>query len=122
MSIYDYTRAQRVAHRQIVKFAGGFENNGRLDRGGVLRNCTVAIIDYRPQERDGNLIQWTDRRGLLSPVGLTTDPDSDRDFLIFGKYIAGVWTQLEKLRIAAPPGKLAPAGTVVFWDLQLREP
>jgi hypothetical protein len=35
--------------------------------------------------------------------------------------VAGVWEQVSRCRIVAPPGRLAPApGVVVFWDLQVR--
>lgn len=120
MSLFDYSRAQRVSHRQIAKFGGG-ENNARLDRSGVLRMCTVVLVEYKPQERDGNLIQFTDRRALVSPIGLTIDPDNELDVLVTGKFVAGVWQQLERLRIVVPPGKLAPAGTVIYWELQVRK-
>jgi hypothetical protein len=119
MALYNYQRAQLVAHRQIVKYAGGL-NNGRLDRAGVLRNCTVAILQYTTQQRDGSLIQFTDERALVSSVGLTMPPDMEQDVLVVGRFVFGVWQQINRCRIVSPPGKLAPGGLVVFWDLQVR--
>jgi hypothetical protein len=120
MSTYNYARAQLMAHRQIAKYGGGVDT-GRLDRAGVLRPCTVAILQYTTQQRDGSMIQFTDERALVSVMGLSIPPDQEQDVLVLGKYVNGVWQQINRCKIVAPPGRLAPApGIVVFWDLQVR--
>jgi hypothetical protein len=119
MALYNYPRAQLLSHRQIAKFGGGV-NNGRLERAGVTRLCTVAILQYTNQQRDGSLIQFTDERALVSSVGLTVPPDMEQDVLVVGMFVSGVWQQVNRCKIVAPPGKLAPGGLVVFWDLQVR--
>jgi hypothetical protein len=80
--------------------------------------CVAFISDYSPHERMGKVINQTDRKALVSPVGLTIVPDSEQDRLVTLDPVTGL--ELETLRIIAPIGKMAPAGVVVYWELQLR--
>jgi hypothetical protein len=89
-----------------------------LRRASGDRPCVAFISDYSPMERQGKLINQTDRKALLTPVGLTQDPDSEQDRLVTLDPATGA--EKETLRIIAPIGKLAPAGIVVYWVLQVR--
>jgi hypothetical protein len=60
----------------------------------------------------------TDRRALVSAVGLTVEPDSEQDKLVTLNPVTGA--ENETLRIIAPIGKLAPTGIVIYWELQIR--
>jgi hypothetical protein len=55
---------------------------------------------------------------LISTIGLTVPPDSEQDKLVTLDPATGA--EKETLRIIAPIGKLAPAETVIYWDLQVR--
>jgi hypothetical protein len=117
---YDYVRAQRVALKQIAKFGGGM-NNARLDRGGVQRTCTAAILQFTNSERVGSLVQFGDLKALVSGFGVTVPPSfEDNDVLLFGTFVAGVWQLRDRLRLVAPATELAPSGVVIHWELQVR--
>jgi hypothetical protein len=83
------------------------------------RDCIAVEVDFTPQERAGQLINPTDRLFLVSPKDLVVPPVEDRDVLV--TFVVGSDTvEDEHLKIVQPPGKLAPAGTVVYWELQVR--
>lgn len=107
-------RQQGIADRMIRKY--GAQAILRRDSGD--RSCWAFISDYSPQERLGKLINQTDRKAMLSPIGLTADPDSEQDKLVMLDPITGA--ELETLRIISPVGKLAPAEIVIYWELQVR--
>ena len=112
----NYQRQRNVAHDMIRKYGAP----AILRRSGGLgdRGCWVFISDYSPSEKRGQLINETDRRALVSPVGLTDAPDSEQDRLVTLDPATGA--EAEILRIVSPIGKLAPGGIVVYWELQIR--
>jgi hypothetical protein len=87
-----------------------------LRRGSSDRACTAVEIAFTPRERRA-LVNPTDRRILISAEDLTTPPDKELDRLVMIDPANG---QSKELRITEPVGRLAPAGTVVFWDLLVR--
>jgi hypothetical protein len=89
-----------------------------LRRDSGDRSCWACILHYKAIERQGNLRNPTDRRALISTIGLTVPPDSEQDKLVTLDPLSGA--EKETLRIIAPIGKLAPAETVIYWDLQVR--
>jgi hypothetical protein len=107
-------RQQRLADQMIRKYG----TPAILRRDGGDRSCWAFISDYSPHERMGKLVNQTDRKALISPIGLTADPDSEQDRLVTLDPATG--TELETLRIIAPIGKLAPAQIVLYWELQVR--
>lgn len=107
----DYARAQVTADMQIAAFGGP----AVLRRGLVDRPCTAAILQFSTAERQGSLIQWDDKRILVSGLSLEgqSPPDNELDQLVF-KGVA--------YKIVAPPSNLAPDGeTVLYWELVCRK-
>jgi hypothetical protein len=111
----DYSRERAIANAMIAKY--GSPAILRRENGGD-RSCIAFISEYTPHERVGKLINQTDRKALLSPVGLTLEPDSEQDTLVTLDPASGA--ELETLRIVSPIGKLAPANIIVYWELQVR--
>ena len=111
----DYVRQRNVANDMIRKY--GARAILRRDNGGD-RPCWAFISDYSPQEKVGKLINQTDRKALVSPIGLDIDPDSEQDKLVTFDPATGA--EKETLRIIAPIGKLAPAEVVIYFELQVR--
>lgn len=107
---YDYIAAQGRAHRQIVRFNGGKENNAKLRRGATDRNCTAAILDYSPREAQLRLDGA--RRMLISAKGLDIAPDHEQDMLLFTP--TG-----ELFRIVSPVLGPRPAGVPIFYDCEV---
>lgn len=91
-------------------------------RGASDRRCYVHLTDYNAQEHQGELIQDTDQLGLVSafaPDGtVLAAPNNETEVLVRLHPVTGAET--ETLRIVAPPGKLDPAGVVLYWEIQLR--
>jgi hypothetical protein len=110
----DYSAEVRIADRLISKYGAP----AVLRRNTGDRACVAFISEYSPHERIGKVINQTDRKALVSPVGLTAAPDSEQDRLVTLDPVTGL--ELETLRIIAPIGKMAPAGVVVYWELQIR--
>jgi hypothetical protein len=110
-----YERQRALADAMIRKY--GTPAILRRDNGGD-RSCVVFISEYSPHERVGKLINQTDRKALVSPIDLAIAPDSEQDKLVTIDPATGA--ELETLRIISPVGKLAPAGTVIYYELQTR--
>jgi len=107
-------RQRQIADNMIRKY--GLAAILRRDSGD--RSCWACIIDYSPHEKVGKMINQTDRKALVSAIGLTVNPDSEQDKLVTLDPTTGA--EKETLRIIAPIGKLAQAETVVYWELQVR--
>jgi hypothetical protein len=113
---YNYPRVQGTADRLIKKYG----REARLRRSTGDRKVMCVLINYDAQERRNEMIQHADQKAIMSAVGLKLPPDPEEDALIIGasaKFIA----PFEKWRIVAPPTKLDPAGTVVYWEVQVRK-
>ena len=107
----NYLRFQSLADRLIKNFGGGGDN-ALLRRGSTDRKCSVVILEFRNEERDGSLIQFGDKNVYVSAQGLKIPPDNELDTIVLG----GV-----EHKIAMPPTPLAPDGeTVVFWQIVAR--
>lgn len=110
----DYARERNLADGLIRKYGA----LAILRRTTGDRQCWAFISEYSPHERMGKLINQTDRKALVSPIGLTIDPDSEQDKLVTLDPATGA--EKETLRIIAPLGKLAPGEIVIYWELQVR--
>ena len=110
----DYARQRNIADSMIRKYGA----LAILRRDSGDRSCWAFISDYSPHERVGKMINQTDRKALISPIGLTADPDSEQDKLV--TLDPGTGAERETLRIIAPIGKLAPADIVIYFELQVR--
>ena len=75
----------------------------------VLHACTGVELDYPAGAIDGTLVIRGDRRVLLSPVGLAASPQTEDSMTIGASH--------RKIMSAR---KVAPAGDVVLWELQVR--
>jgi hypothetical protein len=71
--------------------------------------CTGAEFDYPALLIDGTSIQYGDKKVLLSAQGLSAEPDVGDD----------ITAGSTKRRIIASKA-VAPSGTVVVWQLQVR--
>ena len=104
------------ADRMIARY--GMPSSTRyakLRRSGVDRDCTAAEIEFTPSQRH-RIVDPTARRFLISAEGLDPPPSrADGDSLVI--FDATTDAEVETLRLIQKPGRLAPAGTVVFWDL-----
>lgn len=111
----DYARQRNLADDMIRKYGAA----AILRRDSGDRQCWSCFVEFSPHERMGKLINQTDRKALVSPVGLTAYPDSEQDKLVILDSVTGA--ELETLRIIAPIGKLAPKpDIVIYWELQTR--
>jgi hypothetical protein len=110
----NYARQRNLADGMIRKYGAA----AILRRATGDRQCWAFISEYTPHEKMGKLINQTDRKALVSPIGLTDDPDSEQDKLVTLDPATGA--EKETLRIIAPIGKLAPAEITIYWELQIR--
>lgn len=113
----NYARLQKVADRLINKYG----MKAVLRRTGMAdRVCTVVDIDYIPREHMGKMQSPIDRTFLVSAVGLLLGPEMAKDMLVtFQQGVPGL-PEDEHLKIIEPPGRLAPGGIVVYWELHVR--
>lgn len=113
---YNYTRAQQVAHGLINKYG----SRCVLRRSSGDRDCIAVEMDYEPRERQSGIVAPTDRLFLISTEGLTIAPNKDLDRLVTFVQPAGdTPVEAEVLRQVRNPGKLAPGGIVVYWELHV---
>ena len=68
-----------------------------------------AVLDYQNGEIDGTRILQADKKVYLAAGGLPIEPGTDDQLIVAG---------IRHAIIQVKP--LAPAGTVVFWELQVR--
>lgn len=70
----------------------------------------VALVDYSHYERGSGMIQMTDKRAIVSAVGLTIEPEANEDTLIVG----GIEHSIRN------PMPIKPADTIVLWEMTAR--
>jgi hypothetical protein len=87
-----------------------------LRRADGDRDCVACMIDFFTSSSPGSLRNIPTRMFLVSADGLGSPPDSEKDQLV---WMPGT-SEEESLRISAPIGKFAPAGIVVYYELQPR--
>lgn len=119
MPSFSSIRARNKCHQQIKKVEGSL---AILRSSGGDRQCYVYLTDYSANEKRGELIQATDQLGLVAPFApddsVLAAPDNESEVLVRLHPVTGA--EIETLRIVAPPGKLDPAGVVLYWEIQLR--
>lgn len=126
----DFTKSRKSADGMIRRW-------GMLNPPAVLRRASgdraviAGITRYNAMEKMGKLIDPVDRKAYISaltPDGTVLDPPPDREFDRIITFVQGApgspppdpAIEHENLRIVTPPGKIAPADTVVMWELQVR--
>jgi hypothetical protein len=111
MSTFDYEDLRNTADELIAEFGRGAGLRRKVDGGTSTRACTVVEVDYKDNERDGQIVRQKDRRFLCAAGGVVAlPPDSEEDKL----FIDGV-----ELRIVNAE-KIKPAETAVVYILQTR--
>jgi len=89
-----------------------------LRRASGDRDCIAFVDSESPRPRDGQLRNPVDRSILVVADGLSVPPDAEKDHLVLLDPVTAV--EVESLRLIAPIGKFAPAGVVVYWEIQAR--
>jgi len=117
---YDYSAAVAMADEMIHEYGAV----AVLRRTAGDRLCIACVLDYTPEERQGKLINAVDRFALLSakdPSGALLEPPPNKDLDHLVTFIPETYGEEDEvLKIVQPPGKLAPSGVVVYWELQVR--
>lgn len=118
MSGFDYGRSKATADRLIARF-GQVGQLQRVTKGGTPYNptettsyvdATIVVLDYDVREIDGSRVLATDKKVLMAKKDLAITPTTS-DRLLIG----GVAHPIVDVR------PLAPGGTVVLWQLQVRK-
>jgi len=119
----DYTISRRKADRMIRDhgMTAVLRRNGAPDR-----QVSACFIAFSPME-NLKITDPTDRKVLVSALDPNDDtavidpPDFVKDRLVtFAQPPGDPPVEAENLRIVAPPGRVAPGDTVVFWRLVVR--
>lgn len=110
----DDARRLKLSDQMIRKYGA----QAILRRSTGDRVCWACIVQYTTSEKQGRMINPTDRRALVSAVGLDPPPSSEVDSLVTLDPETGA--EKETLRIIAPIDRVAPAQSVLYWDLQVR--
>ena len=110
----DWSSRRATASGMITKYGC----RAILRRSDGDRDCIACMIEATPRARDGQLRNPTDRIVLVAADGLSVPPDAEKDHLVWLDPDSGA--ELENLRLVAPIGKFAPAGVVIYWELQAR--
>ncbi|MGX9443869.1 hypothetical protein ACWX0K_15005 [Nitrobacteraceae bacterium UC4446_H13] len=125
---FDYARTRATAERLIARFGQVGALRRTTDDGDIFNPtqttadhaCTFAVLDYAKSMVDGTLIKQTDQMVYLSTSGLAITPETT-DRLVVGGTWSGSPLKLNGAVMTIVNVKpLSPAGTVVFWELQVR--
>ena len=114
---FDYADAQNTAIELIEEFGQTGAIRRSVSNGDVFNPiltdtdypCTLVVLDYNKRDVDGTLIRQTDQMAYVSTAGLAVTPEVT-DRLVVGSDVLTI--------VNVKP--LAPAGTVVFHELQVR--
>ena len=111
---FDWASRRSMASNMIAKYGC----RAILRRVTGDRDCTACMIDSYPRSHQGELRNAPDRTVLIAAEGLSEPPDAEKDHLVWLDPETGA--EAENLRLIAPIGKFAPAGIVVYYELQAR--
>ncbi len=117
MSTFDYARAETTAQRLIKRFGQAVTLTKTTDaliaydpkQTETSYTVQAAQLNYNEKDIDGTLIQTDDRLVYISTEGLAVIPEVDDTLTI---------NSVDLNIISIMP--LAPAGTVVYWKVQVR--
>jgi hypothetical protein len=120
---FNYARSQQTAERLIKRFGqtgairkttAGSGDPWNPGAGTAADTpCTLAITNYSERDRDGTLIQQGDRKAIVAPKhngALLSVVPENGDQLV----VDGVPYQIVNI------DRIAPAGTVVLYEIQIR--
>lgn len=119
MSTFNYAKSAATAQRLLAKFGqtgvlrvpGEPSGPPHNPTPGVPVNhaCTFAVLKYENRDIDGTLIKASDKKVYLSTKDLTVAPLTTHTLVIGGA---------DHTIVLVKP--LNPAGTEVFYELQVR--
>lgn len=110
MARVNYIRKRARAHSLITKWG----TRGYLRKAdGTQRNCTVLEVALTPTERT-RLPADVDAVHLISPIGLSSKPDHDKETLII--LHPETLEELGSYRLVTPAVPLSPGGVVIYWE------
>ena len=115
----DYTRKAAKATRMIDKYG----MKAILRRSSGDRYCTVVEMDFDAQENPGRLANPTGRDFLVAVQfngNAILPPDHLQDSLVTLVPGSSPDQEVDKLKIVQPPGRLAPAGVPIYYELIVR--
>lgn len=112
-------RAQTTLDRQIK----------RIGMQAVLRSatadrwCWMFFSSWNPREMMGRLIEPTDRRAIVSAIGLPDEPQFGVERLVtFVQPLSRISpVERETLQIVDPPRRIDASGLTLCWDLRVRQ-
>jgi hypothetical protein len=84
------------------------------------RPCIAAEVEIKPEEKVGRMVNDVDRTVLISALGLDVAPNQYDDVLVTFVPNTNPPQEFEHLKPVKAPGKLSPAGVVVYWELVVR--
>jgi hypothetical protein len=103
-----YTQLQDTAAKLIDKF--GMDATIVRRTGGIFQ-IRVVVSDYLPHQKDGEHIQWVDRKVIMAPNGIIV-PDPQIDRLV----LANETQSLQIVNVV----KVSPGGEDIVYELQVR--
>lgn len=114
---FDYAKSRTTAERLIKRFGQSATLTQTASSGPSYdpvqtttdHECTLAVLSYNDSDIDGTLVQQGDKVVYLSAEGLSVVPTKDDRLKIGG--------EVHEIIYLMP---LSPAGTVVFWKVQVR--
>lgn len=109
---YNWAARRATATRMITKFGA----KAILRRADGDRDCIAVEDNATPRSHQGELRNMPEHTFLVVAEGLDPPPDSEKDHLV---WLPGTPDE-KSFRLNAPIGKLAPAGVVLYYELQTR--
>ena len=118
MATFDYLGTRETADGLIKKFGMA----AVLRRASVDRDCWVVVVDEMPSDKSTQLANPTDRKILMSAVGLDQEPPNNEfdQLVTFVQPPAPVPVENEVLPMTCPVKKYAPAGVTVLYEFTVR--
>lgn len=111
---YDWAARRATATSMITKYGC----RAILRRSDGDRDCIACEVSASPRSHQGELRNAPERIYLVVAEGLAVPPDAEKDHLVW--LDPETEEEVENMRLIAPIGKLAPAGIVLYWELQTR--
>jgi hypothetical protein len=119
MSKFDYLGTRATADKLISKF-GMKAVLRRATDNPTDRPCMVVVVDYMARDEASALANPTDRKVIMSAVGLDEKPpDNERDELVTFVQPGGT-VEDEVLPFTCPVNPVKPAGITVIYEFTVR--
>lgn len=121
MAVFDYIKTRNIGDKLVKKFGMAAVLRRTTDTPSD-RPCWVLVVDEMPKDAASQLANPTDRKIIMSAVGLDGEPpDNERDQLVtFVQPPAPVPVENEVLPFTCPVKKYAPAGITVLYEFTVR--